>query len=174
MVQIILCIPSWNNRLACWIGTTLLGRLQEKSLEHNDCLYAESILKQRVRKPNRQCLYSAKLLSNKLLKCYPNTFKKNWNNTRSICLNVNLHIWDIFLHTGLTENHIFFTIRSTAFFSSTVFVIFMLTFFLIRRQSSEDILWRSYFRWTPRKTSVKEHIFITVASLQLCWKCTVL
>ena len=41
----------------------------------------------------------------------------------------------MFLHTGLTQLHIFFMTRSTVFFSSTVFVISRLVFFLIRRQS---------------------------------------
>ena len=31
--------------------TTLLGRLQKKSLQHNDCLYVASLLGQVVRKP---------------------------------------------------------------------------------------------------------------------------
>ena len=31
--------------------TTLLGRLQKKSLQHNDCLYIASLSEQVVRKP---------------------------------------------------------------------------------------------------------------------------
>ena len=41
----------------------------------------------------------------------------------------------MFLHTGLTEHCIFSVTRSTIFFNSTVFVISILVFFLIRRQS---------------------------------------
>ena len=72
-------------------------------------------------------------------------------------MNVILWIRDTFLHSGLTELHMFFITRSTTFFSSSVFVISRLVFFLIRRQSSEVVLWRS-----------KE------VSLQLFWKCGVL
>ena len=44
------------------------------------------------------------------------------------------------LHNRLTEIHVLFMTRSTTFFRSTVFVISRLAFFLIRRQSSEDVL----------------------------------
>ena len=44
---------------------------------------------------------------------------KHWNNTRVICLNIFLQTPDMFLHTRLTELHIFFVTISTAFFSST-------------------------------------------------------
>ena len=50
----------------------------------------------------------------------------------------------------------------------------MLVFFLIRRQSSEGVLWSGYFRWTRPKASMKERILTIVASLQLSWKCPVL
>ena len=60
-------------------------------------------------------------------------FKKHWENTRIICWNVCLWSWDMFLHTVLTELHIFFATTST-FFSSTVFLISRLVFSLIRRQ----------------------------------------
>ena len=73
------------------------------------------------------------IVSNKLLKYYSNAFKKDWNNTGIICLNIIVQTWDMFSHTGLTELHIFFLTRSTTFFSSNVFVISMLVFFLIRR-----------------------------------------
>ena len=46
----------------------------------------------------------------------------------------------MFLHTGFTELHIFFVTGSATFFSSTVFVISMFVFFLIRRQLSEAVL----------------------------------
>ena len=49
--------------------------------------------------------------------CYSDAFKKHWNNTGTICLNIILQTWDMFLHTGLTELHIFFLTRSTTFFS---------------------------------------------------------
>ena len=103
--------------------TCSLGRRQKKSVEHNDCLYVASLLLKSHKTPNGQCLQSAKLLSNKLVKCYSNAFKRHWNNTGTICLNIILQTWDLFLHTGLTEHYIFFMTRSTTFFSSTVFVI---------------------------------------------------
>ena len=61
-------------------------------------------------------------------------FKKHWNNTRKNCLNVFLQTWDMSLHTGSTELHIFFATISTTFFSLTVFVSSRLVFFLIRTQ----------------------------------------
>ena len=64
-----------------------------------------------------------KLLSNKLLKCYSNAFKKHQNNTGTICLNIILWTWDMFLHNGFTELHIVFMTKSTTFFRSTVFAI---------------------------------------------------
>ena len=35
----------------------------------------------------------------------------------------------------------------------------------------QGVLWKIYFWWTSRKTSVKECILTIVTSLQLCWKC---
>ena len=76
-----------------------LGMLQKKSLEHNDCLYAASILEGRVRKPpNGQCSYSAKLITNKLSKYHSNGFKKYLKNTEIICLNIILQTRDVFAH----------------------------------------------------------------------------
>ena len=103
---------------------------------------------------------STKSLSNKLSKTYSNALKKHWNNTQTICLNVTLQNWDMFLHTRLNELHIFFVTSS-----KIVFVISRLVFFLTKRQSSEGVLWRSYFLWTPRKTSMKECLYSIVASL---------
>ena len=77
-----------------------------------------------------------KLLSNKLSKYYSNAFKKYWNNIGTICLKVIFRTCDIFLHTGLTELHIFFVTRSTTFFSSTVFVISRLVFCLMGSPSN--------------------------------------
>ena len=37
---------------------------------------------------NRQYSQPAKLLSNKFSKQYPNAFKKYWNNTETVCLNI--------------------------------------------------------------------------------------
>ena len=52
---------------------------------------------------------SAKLLSNKLLKCYSNAFKNYWNNnTGTICLNMLFLTWNMFLHIGLAKLHMFF------------------------------------------------------------------
>ena len=123
------------------IQVSSLGKVEKKLLEHNDCLYRASVLEQRVRKsPNEQCSQSTKLITNKLSKCYSSGFKKLLNNTGKICLNIILQARDMFLHTGLTELHIFFVTRSTTFFSSTVFVISMFVFFLVRRQSSQGVL----------------------------------
>ena len=120
------------------VQTNSVGRLQKKSSEHKLFL---SISQQKVRKPpNGQHPQSIKLLSNKLLKSYSNVFKKHWNNTGTIRLNIILQTWDMFLNIGLTELHMFFITRSTTFFTSTVFIIFRLVFFLIRRLSSEGVL----------------------------------
>ena len=105
------------------------------------------------------------------MKCYSNAFKKHWNNIGTICLNIILRTWNMFLHTRLTELQILFAIRSTVFSTSIVFEISRLVFFLIRRQSSEAVLWMSYFLWTPRKTLVKEHVFTRVASVWQCYRC---
>ena len=74
-----------------------LDRLQKKSLEHNDCLYAASVLERRVRKPLKgQRLQSIKLVTNKLSKCYSNGFKKYLNNTGTNYLNIILQTRDMF------------------------------------------------------------------------------
>ena len=96
-------------------------------------------LGQFVRASNKQFPQFAKLLSNKLPKCYSNAFKKHWNNTKAICQNIILRTWDMVLHTGLMKLHIFFVSKSTIFFSSTVVVISRLIIFVIRRQSSEGV-----------------------------------
>ena len=89
------------------------------------------------------------------------------NNTWRICLNVILQTWNMFLDTGLTELYILFVSRSTTLFNCLCnFLISRVLFFLIKRQTSENVLWRSYFLRTSRKTSVKECIFIIVGS----WK----
>ena len=91
--------------------------------------------------PKRQYPQSAKLLSNKFLKCYFNAFKKHWSKTGAICLNVIQQTWDMLWYSELTKLNMFFMTRSMTFFSLTVFVISRLVFFLIRRQSSEGVLW---------------------------------
>ena len=115
------------------IQTSLLGRLQKKSLEHNDCLYAASILEKRVRKPPMDNTASSRNYFQKNF----SAFKKHWNNTGQICLKVLMQTRDLFLHTGLTEHYIFFVTRSMAFFSSNVFIISIFVFFVIRRQLSK-------------------------------------
>ena len=45
------------------IQTRLLGGLQKKSLEHNDCLYVTSVLERRVKKPNSQNFFQTNCLS---------------------------------------------------------------------------------------------------------------
>ena len=57
--------------------------------------------------PNREDPQSTKLLSKKLSKCYSNAFKENCNNTGTICIYI-CGLWDMLLHTGLTELHMFF------------------------------------------------------------------
>ena len=58
---------------------------------------------------NGQYHYSAKLLPNKSSNYYSNAYKKNWNNSGTICfLNVILLTLDIILYTRLTEFHMFF------------------------------------------------------------------
>ena len=101
------------------------------------------IAKEGQETPSGQYPYSAKLLSIKFSKCCFNDFKKHWNNTGTICLNIILQTWDMFLFIGFTEVHIFLMTRSTIFFSSTIFQILRLLFFLIRNQSSEGVRWRS-------------------------------
>ena len=86
---------------------------------------------------------------------YLKTFQQHWNNLFE----------HRFADSGYVFCTIFFMTRSTTYFSSTVFVISRFVFFLIQRQSSEDVLWRSYFCRTPRKTSVKESFFTKAASL---------
>ena len=116
--------------------TSSMGMLQKKSLEHNDCLYvAASILQQRVRKSPTDNISSPQnyFQTNYRSVIPSNAFKKHRNNTVIICLNIILQTWDMFLHNGLTELHMFFMTRSTTFFSSTVFVISRLLFFLKRR-----------------------------------------
>ena len=80
--------------------------------------------------PQRTMPLVRKITFKKLSKCYSNNFKKHWNDDGQLCLKVILHI-------GLTEHYIFFVTRNRAFFSSNVFVISILVFFLIRRQSSK-------------------------------------
>ena len=87
-----------------------------------------------------------KITFKKLSRCYSNAFKKHWNNTGQLCLKVVLQASDLFLHTGLTEHYIYFVTRNTAFFSSNVFVISILAFFLIRRQSSKLTLKTKWYR----------------------------
>ena len=143
--------------------TGLLVRLQKKSLEQRNCLYEVCISKWSVWKPPKE---NVPIPENYFqTKCYSIVFEKHWNNTRAFCLNLILQTWNMVLHTRFTELHILFTIRCTVFLSSTVFLISGLVFFLIRRRSSESVLWRSFFRWIPRKTWVKAHVLTRVASV---------
>ena len=102
--------------------------------------------------PQQTISLVAKLLSNKLSKCYFNAFKKHWNNTGEICLNIILKTWDMFLHTGLTDFRMFFMTRSITYFSSNVFVIFRLIFFLI-------IFWRWKELRSKLATMLKMHCY---------------
>ena len=54
--------------------------------------------------------------------------EQNWDN-----LNVIFVTWDMFLHTGLTEFHMFFKTKYTAFFSLVVFVIFRLVLLVVTK-----------------------------------------
>ena len=85
------------------IQTSSLSKMQKKSLEHNDCLHVVSVSQQRVRKPPTDNIPSPQN--------YFQTNCQQWNNTGTICLNVTLQTWDMFLHTGLIKLHIFFVIR---------------------------------------------------------------
>ena len=118
-----------------------MGRgCREKSfhwMEHNDCFHVASGSQQSQGTPNRQYLQSAKLLSKKfsvLFQCILNKLEKHWDNF------FDCNFGQMLLQNGLTELYIFFMTRSTTFFSSTVFIIFRLLFFLIRRQSTESTL----------------------------------
>ena len=101
--------------------TFSLGRLQEKSLEHNDCLYLAFVLEWRVRKPPMENVPSSENYFQTNCSVIPMFLKKHLNNTRTICLNRFLQTWDIFLHTGLAELHIFF---ATLKLVSTIFHYF--------------------------------------------------
>ena len=151
------------------IWTSLLGRPQRKSLEHNNYLYVAFMSEQRVRQPPTENVPSLH-----------NYFQTNCWSVLLMLFKKKKH-WDILLEGNFADlGHVFahwfnwgyFVTRSTTFLSSTVFVISRLVFFLVRRQSSEGLLWRSHFWWTPRKT-MKEPIFTIVESLKPWWKCTV-
>ena len=154
--------------------TNLLGRLPKKSLRHSSCLYVACVPEQRVRKPQKENVPSLQ-----------NYFQRNcWSVIPMLLKSVGTTLaqsnWTKFCRLGTcfcTLGYLSFIFSwplETGFFSSTVFIISMLVFFLIMRQLSDGVFWRSYFWWTPIKTSVKEHVFTRVASMQLCWKCAAL
>ena len=60
-------------------------------------LYCINIVMENQETTNRKYPWSAKLLSNKLLKCYSNAFTKHWDNTGTICLDITLQTWGMFL-----------------------------------------------------------------------------
>ena len=96
----------------------------------------------------------------------------------NICLAlVNWYVWVEFCGLGTcfcTLGWLSFIFSSWVEARHSLVQISRLVFFLIRKQSSEGVIWRNYFQWTPAKTSAKESIFTLVASLQLHWKCAVL
>ena len=109
---------------------SLLGRLQNKSLDHYDCLFVASISQQ-----SGNSLRAISLVHKITFKQIVGAlFQSPWN-----FLNIILWTWDKFLHTSVTELHILFMTRSKTFFSSTVFATSWLVFLLIRRQSSERL-----------------------------------
>ena len=133
--------------------TRSLGRLQKKSLKHNYYLYVASVSQGSVRKPPTENIPNRleNYFQTKCWKVIPMLLKR-------IKTTLGQFVWTQFCRLGtkteLTELHMFFMTRSTAFFSSTALVIYRLVFFLIGRQPSESALWRSL-----------------EANLQLCWKC---
>ena len=48
-----------------------------------------------LRNPQQTMPLVHKITFKQIVKCYPNTFKKHWNNTGTICLNVILPTWVI-------------------------------------------------------------------------------
>ena len=118
----------------------MLGRLQKKSLEHNDCLNA-SVLQQWVRKPPTHNFPG-----------HQNYFQTNCQSAiptllKRIETTLGRFVWKWFCRLGacfctlggLKEFHMFLMT-----YSSTVIVISRLELFLIMRQFSEDVLWRCY------------------------------
>ena len=80
-----------------------------------------SVLQRKSGNPQRTISVVRKITF-KQTKDYSNAFKKHWNNTGTIGLNVSLRTWNMFLPIGLTDLHMFFMTRSTICFSSNVFV----------------------------------------------------
>ena len=103
------------------IQTSLLGRLHKKSYEHNDYVYVVYVQNGESGNPQRTIYLVHKITFKQITEVL--------HNTDTICLNIILRSWDMFLHDVLTELHIFFMTRSTRFFSSTAFVICRLLFF---------------------------------------------
>ena len=114
----IMCIflkfQPWN-KLACYEGCRKIIGTQSLLV----CSIDMAMESQET--PNKQYPQSAKLISSKLLKCYSSAFKMHWNNTGTICLNMVLQTWDMFLPSGLTELHMFFMTRNTTFLAQLKF-----------------------------------------------------
>ena len=156
------------------IQSTSLGRLRKNHWSTMTACTLRPYQSRESENLQRTMSLVRKITFKKTVEVLFNAFKKYSNNKGTVCLKIILRTWDMILHSGVIELRIFFVTKSTIFFRSTTFVIFRLVYFLIRRQPSEGVLWRSFFRWASRKTPLQECIFTIVASLELCWKCAVL
>ena len=127
------------------IQTSLLGRLQKKSLEHNEaCMWH---------------LHWNGVPGNppqKMLMCYSNAFKRRWRNIEKICLDIILLTLDMILH-------IFLWPKAHLFWFNCNFHVGILS-------NKEAILWRctlkELFSVKPSQNiSKKEPILIKLAPM---------
>ena len=102
---------------------------------------------------NRQCQNTLNCQS--VIPVLLKSFQEHWDNCFEHSFVLLGHAFPQWVKWGSAT--MLFMTRSMKFFSSAVFVTSRMLFFLIRRQPSKDILWRSW-----------------EASLQLCWNCSVL
>ena len=100
------------------------------SMQHQGCNRESGNPKQTI---SLVCKITFKEILKVLFQCILNKLEKHWDNF------FECNFGQMLLQNGLTELYIFFMTRSTTFFSSTVFIIFRLLFFLIRRQSTESV-----------------------------------
>ena len=107
-----------------------------------------SVSKRNVRKPSTESSPSAQNYFRQFRSVIPMLL--HWSNIWIICLNVILQTWDMFLH-------IFFVIKGATFFSSTVFVISMLVSSLIKKQSSEGVLYELFLVNPSKSISERTH-----------------
>lgn len=117
------------------IQNNSLGWLQKKSSEYIDCLYVTFVSQWRIGKSTTDSILGPQNYF-QIVEVFVIVMllKRIGAYAEKICLNIILRSSEMFLHTGLTEVHIFYLSRSTTFFSSFFCVIFMLVLFLIRMQ----------------------------------------